>query len=400
MRRWRCLPVLLLAVCLAGCGARGRSAAVTVQPTAAPTPAAAESEVCWQGRPLTLEEKVGQLFLVRPDALDPALTSEQVHDADGPGVTELSDAMRRTLQEIPVGGVVVFGKNLVSPDQITEFLRQMQQASAVPLFTGVDEEGGTVARLANQPGFDLPRFESAAAVGASGDPADAEAMAFTIATYLKQFGFTLDFAPVADLNTNPENPVIGDRAFGSDPDTVAALVGAACDGFARAGVACTLKHFPGHGDTTQDTHDGPATTEKTLDELLSCELVPFARNLDKAPLVMAAHIAVPAVTGDDTPASLCGELLTGVLRQQLGYQGLIVTDSLAMGAITGRCSSGEAAVQAILAGADLLLMPENLREAYDAVLDAVRDGTIPEQRLDESVQRILQCKQRYCLTEG
>ena len=166
-------------------------------------------------------------------------------------------------------------------------------------------------------------------------------------------------------------------------------------GLLDGGVYCSLKHFPGHGDTSEDTHVGTVTLNKTLDDLRSCELVPFAQNVNNAPLIMAAHITVPQVTGDDTPASLSSVMLTDLLRGKLGYQGLIVTDSLAMQAITDVYTPGQAAVKALQAGADLLLMPNGLADAYTAVLEAVQDGTIPQQRLDESVQRILQCKYQY-----
>ncbi|MFR4668166.1 MAG: glycoside hydrolase family 3 N-terminal domain-containing protein [Subdoligranulum sp.] len=249
-------------------------------------------------------------------------TQDQINDAKADGVTELTDAMRQTLAEYPVGGVVIFDKNLESPQQITQFLDDLQQASDTPLFTAIDEEGGLVARLANNAAFDLPQYESAAAVGTSGNPEDARAMGRTIGGYLKEYGFNLDFAPVADVNTNPDNPVIGTRAFSSEPQTAADLVGGACAGFADAGIACTLKHFPGHGDTSEDTHVGTVTLNKTLDDLRSCELVPFAQNVNNAPLIMAAHITVPQVTGDDTPASLSSVMLTDLLRGGVGLSGL------------------------------------------------------------------------------
>ena len=220
-------------------------------------------------------------------------------------------------------------------------------------------------------------------------------MGQTIGAYLKEYGFTMDFAPDADVNTNPDNPIIGTRAFSSDAGTAAAMAAAMADGLRQNGVLPTLKHFPGHGDTSEDTHVGNVTLNKTLDDLRSCELVPFAQNVNNAPLIMAAHITVPQVTGDDTPASLSSVMLTDLLRGELGYQGLIVTDSLAMQAITDVYTPGQAAVKALQAGADLLLMPNGLADAYTAVLEAVQDGTIPQQRLDESVQRILQCKYQY-----
>lgn len=294
--------------------AQTTQAAPTEQPTPEPDPVQQLLEE------MTLEQKVGQLFLVRPDSLDLSQTQDQINDAKADGVTELTDAMRQTLAEYPVGGVVIFGKNLESPQQITQFLDDLQQASDTPLFTAIDEEGGLVARLANNAAFDLPQYESAAAVGTSGNPEDARAMGRTIGGYLKEYGFNLDFAPVADVNTNPDNPVIGTRAFSSEPQTAADLVGGACAGFADAGIACTLKHFPGHGDTSEDTHVGTVTLNKALDDLRSCELVPFAQNVNNAPLIMAAHITVPQVTGDDTPASLSSVMLTDLLRGELAIR--------------------------------------------------------------------------------
>ena len=330
-----------------------------------------------------------------PDALDPTQTPGQINSSETEGVKTLTDDMRAVLAAYPVGGVAIFGKNISDPETLRAFTEQLRDATTVPLFLGVDEEGGLVARLANNAAFGLPKYESAAAVGASGNPADAENMGRTIGGYLADYGFTVDFAPVADVYTNPANTVIGSRAFATDANTAAAMAGACARGLASQGVLPVYKHFPGHGDTSEDTHVGTVTLNKTLDDLRSCELVPFAQNVNNAPLIMAAHITVPQVTGDDTPASLSSVMLTDLLRGELGYQGLIVTDSLAMQAITDVYTPGQAAVKALQAGADLLLMPNGLADAYTAVLEAVQDGTIPQQRLDESVQRILQCKYQY-----
>ena len=302
---------------------------------------------------LTPEEKIGQLFIIRPDALDLTLSQETINDAKADGVTMLTDAMRETLQAYPVGGICQFGKNITDPEQLAQFNADLQAASRTPLFIAVDEEGGAVARLANHPAFDLPQYESAAAVGASGDPADACAMGQTIGAYLKEYGFNMDFAPDADVNTNPDNPIIGTRAFSSDAATAAEMAAAAADGLRTGGILPTLKHFPGHGDTAEDSHTALAVTYKTLDELQACELLPFAENT------------------------------------------LIVTDSLAMDAITAAYTPGEAAVQALQAGCDVLLMPNSLPEAYAAVLEAVQNGTISEERLDRSVNKILLYKQQF-----
>ena len=388
------LPALLLTTltaCTAAPADTLPAAAPTPTPTSTPAPTAAPTPA----DALTPEEKIGQLFIIRPDALDLTLPQETINDAKADGVTMLTDAMRETLQAYPVGGICQFGKNITDPEQLAQFNADLQAASRTPLFIAVDEEGGAVARLANHPAFDLPQYESAAAVGASGDPADACGMGQTIGAYLKEYGFNMDFAPDADVNTNPDNPIIGTRAFSSDAATAAEMAAAAADGLRTGGILPTLKHFPGHGDTSEDTHVGTVTLNKTLDDLRSCELVPFAQNVNNAPLIMAAHITVPQVTGDDTPASLSSVMLTDLLRGELGYQGLIVTDSLAMQAITDVYTPGQAAVKALQAGADLLLMPNGLADAYTAVLEAVQDGTIPQQRLDESVQRILQCKYQY-----
>ena len=218
-------------------------------------------------------------------------------------------------------------------------------------------------------------------------------MSVSIGSYLKAYGIDLDFAPVADVNTNPDNPIIGDRAFSEDPQQAAELVSAAVKGFHDGGVLCCLKHYPGHGDTAEDSHKDLAVTQKDWQQLLDCELVPFRAGIDAgADLVMAGHIAAPGVTGEDTPASMSPELLES-LRQELEFDGVIVTDSLAMEGITKQYSPAQAAVLAVQAGADILLMPDDLAESFDAVVAAVEEGTIPESRVEESVARILALKQ-------
>lgn len=342
---------------------------------------------------MSLREKVGQLFFVRPDALDPAQDQSRIDDADARGVTALTDAMGETLRQYPVGGVVIFGKNLTDPAQLTAFTADLHEAGNLPLLVAVDEEGGSVARLANHPGFDnLLDYPSASEVAASGGAEAVREMSASIGRYLVQYGIDLDFAPVADVNTNPDNPVIGRRAFSDDPQQAAEMVAAAVEGFQEAGVLCCLKHYPGHGDTAEDSHKALAVTQKSWQELLSCELVPFQAGIDAgADLVMAGHIAAPQVTGEDTPASLSQPLLQS-LRQELGFDGVIVTDSLAMEGITGLYTPGQAAVLAVQAGVDILLMPDGLAEAFDAVVAAVEDGTIPQSRIDESAARVLALK--------
>lgn len=396
----RLLAGLLAAVLLGGCAAVPLKNAGNTPEQASVTPDVTPVE-----NPLsrmTLREKVGQLFLVRPDALDPSLTQKTIDDADAVGVTEVTASMRDVLRQYPVGGVVLFSKNITEEEQLHSLIEQLQQASAIPLLVGVDEEGGSVARLANSPALSLPQYESAAAVGAEG-PEAVKKMALTIGTYLSKYGIALDFAPVADVNTNPDNPVIGERAFSSDPQIAADCVAAAVEGFRQAGVLCCLKHFPGHGDTAQDSHDGAAYTGKTMEALRSCEFLPFQAGIQAgAPMVMAGHVTAPyAVTGQEAglPATFSHTLITDVLRGELGFSGVVVTDSLSMGAVTAVYTPGEAAVKALQAGADLLLMPAGLPQAYEEILAAVEDGRLSESRIDESVERILALKQQAGLME-
>ena len=341
---------------------------------------------------------MGQLFLVRPDALDLSLTPQHLDDANGPGLTQVDAEHLDTLKTYPVGGFVLFGKNLQDPDQLAQLMTDLSRGSQVPLLFAVDEEGGTVSRIANSGGFDVPQFSDMAAIGASGDPAKAKEVGLTIGGYLRDLGFQWDFAPVADVNTNPDNPVIGSRAFSSSPEEAAMMISAVVEGFHEGGVACALKHFPGHGDTAQDSHKGYASTDKTWQEMLTCEMYPFQAGMAAgADAVMVGHITTPNATQDGLPASLSREMISEKLRGELRFQRVVVTDSLSMEAITDAYAPGQAALMALEAGADVLLMPESLSEAYDAVLAAVQDGTISQERLDQSVLRILQLKEKYGL---
>ena len=394
--------LLAAALCLSllcGCSSRpetpsdGGSAAFTPEPTATPlpTPVAVPVDVEQLLMNMTLEEKVGQLFFVRPDALDPNQTTAQIDDSGAAGVTEMSVTMGNMLVRYPVGGVVLFDKNIRSPQQLTAFIDALQAASKTPLFIAVDEEGGIVTRLAGNPAFELPGYESAAAVGAAGEAA-AEKMGSTIGAYLKRYGFSMDFAPVADVSTNPANPVIRSRAFSSDPEQAALMAGAMAEGLSRQGIIPTFKHFPGHGDTSEDSHLAVAVTNKTRAQLRQCEWIPYKSCDLTGCAVMVGHIAVPEITGDLTPASLSPELVTDCLRGELGFSGLVITDSLAMQAVTRTWTPEEAAVKAVLAGCDVLLMSADLSLGYNGVLDAVRRGVISTERLDESVRRILEYK--------
>lgn len=341
---------------------------------------------------MSLREKVGQLFIVRPEAL-----AENSNAETAPATDRVDDAVINRIEEYPVGGIALFSRNITSAEQLPMFISDLQSSSKYPLFIAVDEEGGRVARIANSDFFNVASYKSMEDIGKSGDASKAEEVGRQIGLYLKELGFNLDFAPVADTNTNPQNIVIGDRSYGSDPALVARMVSAQLDGMHDSGIMGTLKHFPGHGDTKDDTHSGYVSIEKTWDELKECELVPFITALPKADMVMVSHITAVNVTSDKLPTSMSETMITGKLRNELGYDGVIITDAMAMGAVADNYTSAEAAVTAVKAGVDIVLMPLNLDEAFNGVMNAVTDGEISMERLDESVMRILKLKARYKL---
>ena len=345
---------------------------------------------------MSLREKVGQLFLIRPDQLDTRLSLDEVHNdkRSAKGVTSLNPTILATMKDYPAGGFVLFRKNIETPKQLRKFTRTLRESCAVLPFMAIDEEGGQIARIANNNNFPVRKFTSAKAIAESGQVREA---ASYIASYLKDYGFNFDFAPVADINTNPENIVIGDRAFGSDPQKVSQAVSDYLDGLHSQGIIGSVKHFPGHGDTKGDTHKGYVGVSKTWPELLDAEIIPFRDNLAKADTVMIAHITMKNVTTDNLPATLSRELITGKLRGELGYKGVVIADAMMMGAIKENYSSSEAAILALEAGCDILLMPYDYRAAFDGVVEAVKSGRLSEARIDESVSRIMKLKERISM---
>ena len=341
---------------------------------------------------LTLREKVGQLFTVRPEALCPEL-EESGQGMYAYKLQAVTEGMKARAQQYPVGGVTLFAHNINNPEQVKQFTAALHELPGHPLLS-IDEEGGRVARIGNNENFpDIPRYESMQAVGKTGDPKNAFAAGKAIGTYLKEYGFDIDFAPDADVNTNPENVVIGDRAFSNDPKVAAPMVVSYLQGLEETGVVGCLKHFPGHGDTRGDTHTGYVQSDKTWEQMDACEMVTFKAGIKAgARMIMTAHIAAPNVTGSDLPSTLSAIVLQDKLRKELGYDGIIITDALGMGAISKHYSSGEAAIRCLVAGADIMLMPENLPEAFDAVIAAVEGGQISEERLNQSVRRVLALK--------
>ncbi|MBR6306285.1 MAG: glycoside hydrolase [Bacteroidales bacterium] len=340
---------------------------------------------------MTLHEKVSAMFWVRPESLEPAFVWQSNDDLVANGLREVTDTMRATVAEYPVGGVILFAHNIQDMEQLTALVDSLKALPGHPLIC-IDEEGGRVARIANNTAFGLPRYKSMADLASKGKGAVKEA-AGTIGKYLHGFGIDIDFAPVADVNTNPRNIVIGPRAFSDNPEEAADLVATYLKALQAQGVHGCLKHFPGHGDTSADTHFGYAVSGKTWEEMLQCEMVPFRAGIAAgARLVMTAHISAPKVTGDLTPSTLSPVVLEEKLRGELGFEGVIVTDAMEMGAITRQFTAVEASVLAVKAGADVLLCVKDYRAAVDAVERAVLAGEIPESRIDQSVRRILKLK--------
>ena len=339
---------------------------------------------------MTLEEKAAQLFVVTPDAL---AGSEEP-------LISVGEEFKTAFDKVPVGGFIYMGDNLADQEQTCAMLSAVRACSEERLgfaaFACVDEEGGTVARISGTGKFRVPTIGDMSRIGKKNDPDRAYDVGVKIGTYLHELGFNVDFAPVADVLTNPDNQVVKLRSFGEDPDVVANMAAGVAGGLASQHILATYKHFPGHGATAADTHAGYAYTDRTKEQLFKSELVPFQDGIARGiPFIMVAHISLPNVTGDDTPASLSPAIIDGILRKEMGYDGIVITDALDMGAIVEEHSSAETAVKALQAGADLLLMPEDFAAAYQGVLDAVADGTISEERIDESVRRILRVKLGY-----
>lgn len=353
---------------------------------------------------MTLREKVGQLFYVRPEVLDTTIHYGQTGgiDASTDDLTKIklqavNATMKGVNEKYPVGGVILYAHNIDYEAQLTAFISQIRALKGSPLLC-IDEEGGRVARIGNNANFHVEKFESMDAIGKTGDAKNAYYCGNTIGTYLKKYGFDIDFAPVADVNTNPENIVIGKRAFSDDPAVAAQMVVSYLQGLKDANIVGCIKHFPGHGDTKADTHYGYAQSLKTWNEMEDCEMVTFKAGIQwGCKLIMTAHIGAPKVTGSDIPATMSSLILHDKLRKELGYQNIIITDAMEMGAITQQYTSAEAAVGSIKAGVDIVLGPQNFIEAFDAVVKAVEDGTLTEQRIDESVRRILKLKKQISM---
>ncbi|WP_424183939.1 glycoside hydrolase family 3 protein [Actinokineospora sp. G85] len=348
-------------------------------------------------RKMPLEQRVGQMFVATvwgKSADEAHPTNREKYGVDTPA---------QVVQRHQVGGVIYFNNsgtdNVDNPRQMAAFSNGLQRAALtsaprLPLVVSIDQEGGNVTRI-EAPATEYP---SSMAVGAGRSPADAEVLATVNGHELRAMGINQDFAPVADVNSNPLNPVIGARSFSASPELAARLVAAQVRGYQDSGrptetVSSSAKHFPGHGDAATDSHTGLPVITRTAEQWRAVDLPPFQAAIDAGiDLIMTAHIQFPSLDPSGVPATLSRPILTGLLREELGYQGVIVTDSLGMQGVREMFGDAEVAVRAVEAGVDQLLMPPDLALAKNAVLDAVRSGRISEQRINESVLRVLELK--------
>lgn len=336
---------------------------------------------------MTLEDKIAQLFILYPETLVSGVNR----------VTAAGEMTREAFDRRPVGGLIYMRQNLESKEQVQTMLSDFQEISlsrtGLLAFLCVDEEGGKVTSVGGTEALAIPRGEDMADIGARNHPEEAYQKGEFIGGYLSELGFNVDFAPVADVLSNPENTVVKKRSFGANPKLVTAMTAAFAEGLQSKGILGSYKHFPGHGATAGDTHKGYSYTDKTLEELKACELLPFIDGISRdIPMIMVGHISLHKVIGDDTPASLSSYIMTDLLREELGYKGIIITDALAMKAVIDEYSSDEAAVRALEAGADILLLPEDFELAFQGVLQAVNEGRLSRERLDQSLQRIIRQK--------
>ena len=325
---------------------------------------------------MSLREKLCQLIVAYPHSLTGHYP-----------VTEADAALTAGLAEWPVAGLFFDGSNVKDREQVKALLAAAQEAAPLPLLLTCDEEGGRVSRLS---GVGVVKLGAMFGYRDEGSETAWE-NARSIAEGMAELGFNLDLAPVADVWSNSANRVIGDRAYSDDFAAAAELVAAAVEGFHAGGVACTLKHFPGHGDTEGDTHTGAVSVQKDLEQLRTGELLPFSAGIEAgADMVMLGHLTVTAL--DEVPAPLSHAVVTKLLRQELGFDGVVMTDALTMSALADHYPEREAVVRIVQAGADLLLCPADLPAAVEALESAVQDGTLTEARIDESVLRVLRLK--------
>lgn len=336
-----------------------------------------------QIKEMSIEEKIGQMVTAGVE-----------------GYT-LDENSIKLIEEHHVGGIIIFGKNVENSNQLLSLIDSIKEVNSknrIPLFISVDEEGGRVSRMPKE----IKKLPTNRRIGQMNNKELSYKIGTILAEELNMFGFNMDFAPVLDINSNPKNPVIGDRAFGAELEIVRDLGIETMKGIQSGGIISVIKHFPGHGDTSVDSHIGLPTVEHDIERLNSLELVPFRDAIkDGADTVMVAHILLSKID-PDYPSSLSKTVITGILREKLGFKGVVISDDMTMGAIVENYEIGNAAIKAINAGSDIVLVAhgyDNSLAVIISIKEAVTNGIISEERLNESVYRILSLKQKYNITD-
>ncbi len=332
---------------------------------------------------MTLEEKIGQMMIVayrKP---------------------EINDEFKKILEEVKPGGFIVFKENITDYENTVNFLNEIKSTSKIPMFISTDQEGGRIQRLENIPGITLNNIPAMEEIGSTNDEKLAYETGKLIASDLKKFGINMDFAPVLDVYSNPNNKVIGDRSFGSDPYLVSKMGLSLAKGLQDSSIIPVYKHFPGHGNTETDSHKDLPIINKTKEELLNLDIIPFNNAIKNgAEVIMIGHLSIPNITNDNTPASLSKELINNYLRKELNYQNIVITDALNMKAITKNYTNNEIYELAINAGVDILLMPEDPIEAVNIIKELINNKSISESQINNSVKKIINIKNKYNILEN
>lgn len=332
---------------------------------------------------MTIEEKVGQMLMVGFEGI------------------QVNDQTRNFIQENHIGGIILFERNITDSKQLLNLNRELKELNAgsqdIPLFISVDEEGGVVSRMPPK----IVNLPDSKKIGDHNNTELAYQVGEAIGERVNAFGFNVTMAPVMDVNSNPNNPIIGKRAFGDNKEIVSKMGVEEMKGIQSKDIIPVIKHFPGHGDTDVDSHLGLPVVHNSLESIREMELVPFQKAIDhKADMTMVAHILLPELDNED-PASLSKNVVTTMLREELGFNGVAITDDMTMGAILENYDIGDATVKAVQAGNDIVLVchgDENKLKAVHSLTKAVESGAIKEERIDESVKRILHLKEKYNLS--
>lgn len=328
---------------------------------------------------MSLEEKIGQMLIISKRV--PSMTEE----------------LRNELTTIQPGGFIFFAENFTNHTNTTTLITEINQTAKIPYILSVDQEGGRVQRLKKQEDIDVNTIPSMQEIGETKDPNIAFQVGTQIGKDLKRYGLNMNFAPVLDTLTNNENKSILGRSFGSDYNLVSNMGLSLSKGLKETGIIPVYKHFPGHGSTTVDSHYDLPVLTKSKEELRKSDLIPFQNAIENdAEVIMIGHLAIPNITNDQTPSSLSKEIITDLLKKEMGFNGLVVTDALNMKALTKYYSEAEIYEKAINAGVDLLLMPEHPNQAIYWIKESISNGKISEEQINDSVKKILNLKYKYC----